>query len=325
VSDEKKSALHKVRSFRKKQQSFVARTTLKTNDDEAGVKNNQEEGPRVKIDTSQIKWNKGGAPVIDKVLTEYRNDLTPSQLQNLENTLATLEAQSAATPKIEVKVREDKFNNEPLKKKSSSSGSTALKSPKSTINSGRFFNKLSANYSRSNKTETKPSPFIQNIDLREIEICQQIGRGASSAGVYLCLVDGWACAMKQLKKEHVGALDIRCFEREMDILYQLPPHPHIVRYLFHTSLGTDLCLFMQLYSGTLRQYLDDRRQENQMLPADLVARLALEAATGLQFLHSHGVIHRDIKVTYFFYFYHFFLFWKYYFSNVFFFRREIYL
>lgn len=303
--NEKKSALHKVRSFRRKQ-SFVARPSVSKNhaeiDSELSVKNNNHEEPKVRIDTSQVKWNRGGAPVIDKVLSEYRNDLTPLQLQNLESTLATLtEAQHANAVK-EVKseiVIRPQFNNEPVKKKSTSgsiSGGSVIKSPKPSIHSGQFFNKIRNPASRAGKEPAKPSPFIQNIDLREIEICQQIGRGASSAGVYLCLVDGWACAMKQLKKEHVGALDIRCFEREMDILYQLPAHPHIVRYLFHTSMGTDLCLFMQLYSGTLREYLDQRRKDEQLIPAETVAKLALEAATGLQFLHQHGVIHRDIKV-----------------------------
>ena len=163
---------------------------------------------------------------------------------------------------------------------------TAKQNTKST----RFFKFTS----RSRTTDAKTTHF-QQIDLREIEICQQIGRGASSAGVYLCLVDGWACAMKQLKREHVGAIDIKCFEREMDILYQLPPHPSIVRYLFHTSMGADLCLFMQLYSGTLREHLDERRKTNRMMEPDKITHIALESARGIQFLHQHGVIHRDIK------------------------------
>jgi len=158
--------------------------------------------------------------------------------------------------------------------------------------SGRLLSKLST---KSRSGSQAKEAYYQYVDLREIEICQQLGRGASSAGVFLCLVDGWACAMKQLKREHVGAIDIRCFEREMDILYQLPPHPNIVRYLFHTTMGTDLCLFMQLYSGTLREYLDIRRKENNYFAPEKITRMALEAAAGLQFLHQHGVIHRDIK------------------------------
>jgi len=148
---------------------------------------------------------------------------------------------------------------------------------------------------RDKKAKKQQMASEQKVNLRQIEICQQIGFGASSAGVYMCIVDGWSCAMKQLKREHVGKLDIKCFEREMDILYQLPPHPNIVRYLFHTSIGPDLCLFMQLYGGTLRDYLDERRIGQQLLDVELIAEMALEIATGIQFLHKHGVIHRDIK------------------------------
>ena len=221
--------------------------------------------------TESVKWARN-KDVVDKVLNEVKDELSAQQLKSVHQSPSTL----------------DVIATIPLEKKAQLSAKPKPTRTKSS-NRSNFF-KL-----RSNKTDTKEQAHLQQIDLREIEICQQIGRGASSAGVFLCLVDGWACAMKQLKREHVGAVDIKCFEREMDILYQLPPHPSIVRYLFHTSIGTDLCLFMQLYSGTLREYLDVRRKTNDHLPPDKIAQIALETAKGIQFLHQHGVIHRDIK------------------------------
>ena len=224
------------------------------------IKQNHE-GDQLKS-TNSVKWSKT-PDVLEKVLseaTEFKEEKTR------ETTVTMVEPQVRSSPRVR-------------------------KTPKTKSN--RNFFKLPT---RVKTPETKVDrSYTQQIDLREIEICQQIGRGASSAGVFLCLVDGWACAMKQLKKEHVGAIDIRCFEREMDILYQLPPHPSIVRYLFHTSLGTDLCLFMQLYSGTLREHLDERRKTNLLMNPEVIARIALESARGIQFLHQHGVIHRDIK------------------------------
>ena len=259
-----RSPMKRMRSLRLKKN----RNTLKQNEATAITDKNESS-----TTTEGVKWARN-PDAIGTVLSEVQNDLSSAQLSSLGKTLGQGDSSSAPST----------LSPSPRLRKSPKSGH------KSNTKSTRFF-KLPT---RTKTPEAKTSHF-QQIDLREIEICQQIGRGASSAGVFLCLVDGWACAMKQLKKEHVGAIDIRCFEREMDILYQLPAHPSIVRYLFHTSLGTDLCLFMQLYSGTLREHLDERRKTNRYLSPDKIAQISLEAAQGIQFLHQHGVIHRDIK------------------------------
>jgi hypothetical protein len=198
---------------------------------------------------------------LNGILQNYGYDASPSQLQEIEAIL----------------IAHERPNTDPPKRKNS-------------MNLG--FPKLR----RKLKEEPKDLHF-SHVNLADIKICQQIGRGGSSAGVYFCLVDGWGCAMKQLKREYVSKMDIQCFEREMDILYQLPPHPNIVRYLFHTAIGKDLCLFMQLYSGTLREYLDKRREQNQLLSVEMICAMALEISDGLAFLHEHNVIHRDIKVS----------------------------
>jgi len=52
---------------------------------------------------------------------------------------------------------------------------------------------------------------------------------------------------------------------------------------------------MQLYSGTLRDLLDERRKTKSFFDAELIAEMALEIASGIEFLHKHNVIHRDIK------------------------------
>merc|ERR1712137_1386520 len=207
---------------------------------------------------------------VERLLNSFGHQLTKKQLEELEDLIVSQIQHST--------------NSSPIFSKGNSTNTPTK--PKARL--FKFKNR------RTKKKERK-NEAVQPVHLREIEICQQIGCGASSAGVYMCIVDGWSCAMKQLKREHVGKLDIKCFEREMDILYQLPPHPNIVRYLFHTSIGPDLCLFMQLYGGTLRDYLDERRIGQQLLDVELIAEMALEIATGIQFLHKHGVIHRDIK------------------------------
>ena len=216
---------------------------------------------------------------------------------------------SPRTPKVNIAPSSKKEENVKLRNGDSKKLADRNKSTKSM--------KLFKSPKKNSKQNDELSQYTQSIDLREIEICQQLGQGASSAGVFLVLVDGWACAMKQLKREYVCSFDIKCFERELDILYRLPRHPNIVRYLFHTTIGSDLCLFMQLYSGTLREYLDSQRVNNNYLNYQTLSTMALEIVHGIQFLHSHGVIHRDIKVLFSLFF---FLFFSYFLPLFIFFR-----
>ena len=244
---------------------------------------------------------------VDNLLKSFGFHLTHQQLQQLETLVQSNVTFASANGKYSSSPQQD----ESIFRKTQ----VQLRSP---TKSSRFWS-----FSRGEKRVVETKSHLQQINLREIEICQQIGHGGSSAGVFLVIVDGWSCAMKQLKRELVSQIDIRCFEREMDILYRLPSHPTIVRYLFHTSIGSELCLFMQLYSGTLREYLDNRRKLNQLLPVEAISKMALEIASGIQFLHSHGVIHRDIKV-FFFFSYFFFLNFSFFFFQFFFSFLSIY-
>lgn len=221
----------------------------------------------------RTRKNHSSIDAVDQLLNRFGCNLTKKQLEELEQLMQV--GQSTSSPIF-------------------SKGTPKSPRQKSKTRLFKFTKKHKRTLEQKISQES-----TQPINLREIEICQQIGCGASSAGVYMCIVDGWSCAMKQLKRELVGQIDIKCFEREMDILYRLPPHPNIVRYLFHTTHGTELCLFMQLYSGTLRDLLDEHRKAQKLFDAQLIAEMALEIACGIQFLHQHNVIHRDIKVGYF--------------------------
>lgn len=54
------------------------------------------------------------------------------------------------------------------------------------------------------------------------------------------------------------------------------------------------CIITEYLSGgSLRKYL--HQQEPHSLPHSLVLKLALDIARGMQYLHSQGILHRDLK------------------------------
>lgn len=141
--------------------------------------------------------------------------------------------------------------------------------------------------------------YTMEVDLRDVQVCELLGTGASGATVYLVNVGGWCCAMKELPRNISNEMDSECFEKEMALLYQIPNHPNIARYLFHKKLRGRYCLFMSRYSGTLRGEIDKRKETKDYFPIRTIIKLSYEIANGLHFLHnSENIIHRDLKVKF---------------------------
>lgn len=100
-------------------------------------------------------------------------------------------------------------------------------------------------------------------------------------------------AIKVLKPECFDRLQHRKrFERERNALVMLPPHPNVIRVI-DSSLTDELRFLVMEYAGG--RNLCDLPLAGGGLPVDDACRLILQAAAGLEHLHSHGLIHRDIK------------------------------
>ena len=80
--------------------------------------------------------------------------------------------------------------------------------------------------------------------------------------------------------------------QEIFILSKLRNHPHIVEFLGF-SMQPKLCAVMELAEyGTLHGVLEN---SGRHIDRFLVFRIAQEVASGLTFMHSRNIIHRDIK------------------------------
>lgn len=83
------------------------------------------------------------------------------------------------------------------------------------------------------------------------------------------------------------------FISEVALLFRLS-HPNIITFVGACKKPPVFCIITEYLSGgSLRKYL--HHQEPHSVPLNLVLKLALDIARGMQYLHSQGVLHRDLK------------------------------
>lgn len=127
-----------------------------------------------------------------------------------------------------------------------------------------------------------------------------IGQG-SFGTVYLALhaITGELMALKQVEMPSSAntAMDakknnmVEALKREIDLLRELK-HPNIVQYLGSNSDDTHLNIFLEYVAGgSVATMLTNYGP----LPEALICNFVRQILTGLAYLHSMDIIHRDIK------------------------------
>ena len=100
--------------------------------------------------------------------------------------------------------------------------------------------------------------------------------------------DGREVALKRLEKVRLEERgDV--LEREVKILQKLSNCPMVVNYITCTSDDNFKYIVVELMEGSLDEYL--RRDQE----CEEAFTICLSIASGIEFLHSKGVLHRDLK------------------------------
>eukprot|EP01103_Thecamoeba_quadrilineata_P003311 TRINITY_DN130_c0_g1_i2.p1 TRINITY_DN130_c0_g1~~TRINITY_DN130_c0_g1_i2.p1 ORF type:complete len:344 (+),score=94.01 TRINITY_DN130_c0_g1_i2:32-1063(+) len=133
-------------------------------------------------------------------------------------------------------------------------------------------------------------PTIFNIDYKDLENVTELG-GGNFGQVFRGTYFGTEVAIKQLLD--VDDKDMHKYiERETATLKDMR-HPNVVQFMGLSRNHTDVYIITEYISGgDLRKILKDETKE---MPWILRAKIATDVAYAMTFLHSKGLIHRDLK------------------------------
>jgi type II secretory pathway pseudopilin PulG len=137
------------------------------------------------------------------------------------------------------------------------------------------------------KLESKPSMWI---DIDEVKMTEEFlgggGFGSVTRGVYR----GQDVAVKKLLLQAMPEEIITEFEREVSLMKSLH-HPNIIQFVGASNVQNNLAIVIEYAPlGSLASAM-----KKQKLSHALKITMLIETAKALQFLHSNGIVHRDIK------------------------------
>ncbi|XP_054805230.1 serine/threonine/tyrosine-protein kinase HT1-like [Prosopis cineraria] len=135
-----------------------------------------------------------------------------------------------------------------------------------------------------------------SADLSRLLIGAKFAIGSHSR-IYKGVYKNTEVAIKMIslpeEDEHLASLLERQFNAEVATLFRLH-HPNIIKLVAACKKSPVFCIITEyMPGGSLRRYL--RNQKAYSLPPKLVLKLALDIARGMQYLHSQGILHRDLK------------------------------
>lgn len=142
----------------------------------------------------------------------------------------------------------------------------------------------------------KPKSRVIQLRAENMVICKRISNGGGSGcEIYAVNIEGWRCAMKELDMSNTNQATIETFVKEIYMVEALPYNENICRYLFHEIVGDRLRLFMTLYDGSLSDYIMKAQKEQRVFNFYQVVEFLRQILNGVSFLHTRGIMHRDLK------------------------------
>ncbi|KAK7079945.1 Serine/threonine-protein kinase 36, partial [Halocaridina rubra] len=127
--------------------------------------------------------------------------------------------------------------------------------------------------------------------MEKYQVLEAIGQG-SFGRVFRgkCLITGQSVALKFIPKRNKVARELKSLRRECDIQRGLA-HPNIVRMIDSFETDNEVVAVSEYVPGQLFQLLES----NGPLREERVRQIACNLVSAIYYLHSHRILHRDIK------------------------------
>ncbi|RCH92588.1 bifunctional endoribonuclease/protein kinase ire1, partial [Rhizopus stolonifer] len=128
---------------------------------------------------------------------------------------------------------------------------------------------------------------------RVLEISENVlGYGSHGTVVYKGEFDGREVAVKRLL---VDFYDVAL--KEVKLLQESDDHPNVVRYFYKEESDRFLYIALELCYGSLNDYMERSLSTDDMMLCDTMnpANILSQMTSGIQYLHSLNIVHRDIK------------------------------
>ena len=142
-----------------------------------------------------------------------------------------------------------------------------------------------------------PADPLHGRNLGKYQVLEPLGRGGM-ARVYRAYhpqLDRYV-AIKVLRSDLVEEEEfLGRFRREAQAVAALR-HPHIIQVFDFDAQDDIYYMVMELLEGdSLRTRLNDYRVLKEWMPLGEVVRVLLDVLDGLEYAHSEGMVHRDVK------------------------------
>ncbi len=149
---------------------------------------------------------------------------------------------------------------------------------------------------QNNPKNIKSKESFVGSRLSDFEIIKQLGKGSyGTVYVVKSKVDSNIYVMKKMELNHLKESQQRECYREVSILRKVS-HPNIIKYYSSFLENESLCIIMEYAElGDLYSLIKHYKRHQKYFDEILLWRIAYEILTGLEYLHSNNIIHRDIK------------------------------